>query len=342
MGKTSLVRSFVQKNKENFDSIVYLNFKHSLERTIFDLEVLNFNEEHSISVRTQQFENRMDTSFVDTSLKKIAALSTSELVRDCLLIVDNVVFDSDVDEEQYKRDRDLYDELLKINMRVIFIGREPHLPFGYTQRNLHVPVGELGKGLPQRLFTYHSQENLEQLRSVIDDYSYIDKILNQLDNTLAITIFAKKFAMIHRQNRNLIEHTEIENSEIKCVELKLMYERLKKQKPDGTAYPFLHSMGINKKDMSILADLSLVSDSRMTVGYYTSLMLGLVKFSSVKSEKLGVGDWATMLKAAGSGADGIAEQIFRLYSHGILGFDNLDFTKTHIVIILDGFFHKRA
>jgi len=116
IGKSTIVRKFIDDNRDKFDNLIYLSYKNSVCETIIDDErfCINGYEKDESETTLEYFERKINAA--------------TELIdkEKTLLVIDN--FEGGVDDELEK--------LLKLNWKIIIVMRADMSNSGYTYQRV--------------------------------------------------------------------------------------------------------------------------------------------------------------------------------------------------------------
>jgi serine/threonine protein kinase len=274
-GKTALTREFAMAKKSLLDVVVYMNFRHSLEYTLFDLPVENLavKSEPDLDYVLHQTENQLDYAPIDVAGQKLGVLS-DDCYGNSLLIIDNYV--------EKPSDAKIFERIKKSSIKKIFISREQ-----YFDAPNNIRLGSLGTASNAALFEHYAPtlaRDLRTCRVIVDDPKYIDMIVSTLENSMALVLFAKSFAVNWIQERNNERNKSLLTSEffsskyifwafhsllsifrksrlMKIVRLKPIYRQMMKHKrsESGEIGALLKSFKLNSRDIGTLKALAVVS-----------------------------------------------------------------------------------
>jgi hypothetical protein len=221
-----------------------------------------------------------------------------------LLILDNFTLKEDVLSE---KDADIFTQMKKSGIKIIFISRKK-----YFNSPNNIVLQSLGEESNIELFNHYADslsENMKYLLVTVDNPKYIRDIVALLNNTLAVIVFAKIFALNENQKEayeKLLDYHDklrandkdatdeaitshflrkryrklIKQKILKSVKLKPIYKYLetinKKYPNEKTILPLLQSLKLKKYDVEILKNLSLAHSSNINFILFYSLLGGYV------------------------------------------------------------------
>ena len=167
IGKTSLVKEFVFRHRDEFDAVLYLNYGGSLKRLIADDGAVRLNTVSKIA----------EESIDDYYFRKLNALKNIAEGKNIIAVIDN--FD-DFSDQNFK-------DVLGIFRKVIFVTRNDVSALGYSV----VTVSAISESSAVYSLFEH---NLRRLLSD-EDRPIADNIIQKISaHTLALELIAKQIA----------------------------------------------------------------------------------------------------------------------------------------------------
>lgn len=182
IGKSVLVREYLFRYREKYDTVLYMPFENSIEQTISN------DRNIEISTLRQDEEARGNVRYFDKKIQKIR-----ELVRgtSSILVIDNFTGEVDADLR----------ELLMTECKVVLITRA--IPSYQSCRELPITAVTDPYAL-RRIFEVPLGRSITK-----DEYSSFEKILRRIDNhTLVLELIAKQIANSHMTISGAADLTE--------------------------------------------------------------------------------------------------------------------------------------
>lgn len=167
IGKTSLVKEFIFRHRDEFDAVLYLNYGGSLKRLITDDDTVRLNTVSRISEETTD----------DYYSRKLNALKIATEGNNVIAVIDN--FD-DFSDPCFK-------EILGVFRKVIFITRNDVAAFGYNS----ISVSAISENAAlYSLFEHNLRRSLK-----CEEISFVENIIHKTSaHTLALALIAKQIS----------------------------------------------------------------------------------------------------------------------------------------------------
>lgn len=171
IGKSTLVRGYIQSRRHKFDTVLYMQFDGTMETTIvndrnIEINTLKYSETEKSNIR-----------YFDKKIQKIR-----ELVRDktALIVIDN--FCSEIDKDTL--------EILGIGCKVILVSRQaPVYRDGFEL--LVEPITD--KSILRKMFEKHLGNSIST-----NEQGIFENIVNRVDgHTLVLELIAKQIGCSH-------------------------------------------------------------------------------------------------------------------------------------------------
>lgn len=167
IGKSSLVRSYFAAHRMDFDTVLYLNYYHSLKQT--------FTDDKQFWINTVEKNEQEDAD--DYFRRKLNTAKKLVQSKNTVLIIDNFCMDG----------LEGIDKLLQLNWKVILITRSNIQPDEYDR--IQVGAVQEKKNL-YALFEGYLRRQIEN-----GEYPYVDSIIQQVQgHTLVLELIAKQIA----------------------------------------------------------------------------------------------------------------------------------------------------
>lgn len=165
IGKSSLIRRFISERVYQFDTVLYLNYHHSLQETIAD------DRQFMINAITKSEQEEPDEYFT----RKLIAVSKITRGQQVVLVIDNF------EDNHYAG----MEELLGLGWKIIIIARNSVLAKEYPCMNI--------EAIRDKKCIYRMFENHIRCTIDMDEYPIIDKIIEEVQgHTLALELIAKQ------------------------------------------------------------------------------------------------------------------------------------------------------
>lgn len=171
IGKSAFIREYLMRRKRNFDTVLYINYKGSIEATIID------DDDIEINTLRQDEEAKTNIRYFDKKLQKIR-----ELVRgtSSVLVIDNFVGEVDDDLRA----------LLSTDLTVILLCRKA--PFYQSSHEVQLRAVSDTMAL-RRIFEYNLGRTIAD-----NEQADFEQILKHIDgHTLVLELIAKQIANSH-------------------------------------------------------------------------------------------------------------------------------------------------
>ena len=179
IGKSSIVKVFLNKHKKEFDNYVYMNFKDNIRKTIIDTQLF-INTIEKINEETER-------DFFDRKIQALREVAQKEKV---LLVIDNY---SDTDNEDLTA-------LINTNCKLIFITRKERV-YGNNELNVRAITDN---ETTYKLFHYYLGRPISEREKVC-----VDEIVDSIaGHTLVLELIAKQILSSHLSIDEAMELTK--------------------------------------------------------------------------------------------------------------------------------------
>lgn len=248
IGKSAFIREYLSSRRMNFDTVLYVFYKGSIEATISD--------DSSIEINTlrQDEETRSGTRYFDKKLEKIR-----ELVRgtSSVLAIDNFTGEADDDLKA----------LLSTGLKVILLSRKASAYQSCPEIKLSAISDE---NALRRIF----EDNLG--RSVAcNELTGFEQILQRIErHTLVLELIAKQIANSHITISSAVSLTDKHGFSAIAPE-KVDYEKDSTQTSDtiGNIIDALFETNVLSEEKKILMKVSsLLGDDGIDINYFQQIM----------------------------------------------------------------------
>ena len=165
IGKSTLVRHCIRQCGKKLDSVLYLNYLGSIEKTICDDYAVHINS-------VQKDKSETDTAYFDRKLRILRELGKN---KHCVLAIDNYTGDAG----------DAVPKLLQLGWILVFVTRDKSLCDGYEA----LAVGPLSEE-SDRLVLF--SKNLGRELTEKESHSAVSIIRSVNGHTLAVELIAKQ------------------------------------------------------------------------------------------------------------------------------------------------------
>lgn len=171
IGKSTLVRGYIQSRRHKFDTVLYMQFDGTMETTIvndmnIEINTLKYSETEKSNIR-----------YFDKKIQKIR-----ELVRNkaALIVIDN--FGGEIDKDTL--------EILKIGCKVILVSRQAPA----YRDGLELPIESItDKSILRKIFEKHLGNSIST-----KEQSLFENIVNRVNgHTLVLELIAKQIGSSH-------------------------------------------------------------------------------------------------------------------------------------------------
>lgn len=170
IGKSTLIKEYIVRNKKAYDLILYLYFNETLQKTIADDEQLAIN----------MVKRREEEAEADYFMRKLKALRKLVIGKRVLLVVDN--FNGEID--------DTFFHVIKVDWRVIFVTRK-------KKEIAELPTLEIN-ALRNKEDLYAIFEHNLHYEISGEEQNWLDYILGRTaGHTLSLMLIAKQIANSH-------------------------------------------------------------------------------------------------------------------------------------------------
>ncbi|MGN1276188.1 MAG: ATP-binding protein, partial [Floccifex sp.] len=166
IGKSTLIKEYLVRFRNQFDTVLYVSYKRDIVSTICD----DFN----IRINTLHQEENPGKHYFDQKIEMIQYLVEDT---NSILVIDH--FDGNMNEDVYK--------LLNLNLKIIFISRY------FNDKGVVYTVHELEKHALQSLFEFHLHRSLKETE--IHDFQKICQCVQ--NHTLVLELIAKQVYNSH-------------------------------------------------------------------------------------------------------------------------------------------------
>lgn len=247
IGKSTLVQEYILRNKKFYDTILFLYFEDSIEKTITDDEQLVIN----------MVEKNDEESITDYFKRKLKILRTLTANQKVLLVIDNFIGEPD----------DAFFSILNVNWKVIFISRQRISQTDFATIELGAIADR--KNLYD-LFEYYIGYTMEEKERI-----WLDCMIDRTaGHTLTLVLIAKQIANSHlsiREAALLVEQNGFTNMVSDKVQYlkdhKLYYEKISKIM--NALFSFEH---VTMKKKVILKALSMFMLSGIDIHTFTEIL----------------------------------------------------------------------
>lgn len=173
IGKSTLMRSYIAANRSRFDTVLYLYYNESMQRTIADDEQVRINT-------VEKMEAESQTEYFYRKLRVMRELVAGKRA---VLVVDN--FDNEADAD--------FQAVLNADWDVVAVTRHHVSAQSYDTLNLKAISDR--KSLYLLFEKYHAFESGRVQSKARQDYVYLDNIIDKVSgHTLALELIARQVA----------------------------------------------------------------------------------------------------------------------------------------------------
>ena len=222
IGKSTIVRKFLDDNKDKFDNIIYLQYRDSIFETIVDDEQFYINgyEKDDLETVSEYFERKINVA------KELTAKDNS------ILIIDN--FNGNINEE--------FECILNVNWKIIVVTRWDMSESDYLVQRVD--------GFRDSAEQYLLFENNMGRKLKYDEYSKLNRIIQMVaGHTLSLVLIARQIARSFMDVDNALRLVE------NCGFSDMAPEKIKYMQDTREFYDKISSIIMSVYDVSGLSEI---------------------------------------------------------------------------------------
>ncbi|MEQ3214921.1 NB-ARC domain-containing protein [Hominifimenecus microfluidus] len=195
IGKSTLVRHSIRKSEQYFDTVLYLNYLGTIEKTLCDDYAVHINS-------VQKDKHEIDKAYFDRKLNILRELGRD---KNCLLVIDNYTGDFS----------DAFPKLLQLGWRILFVTRNRSLAVGYD----YLEVGPITEN--ETLLALFSKNFGREL--TVEEKECASAMIHKVGgHTLVIELIAKQIGnpvcgLSLKRAAEIVEHTGFSNITVESV-----------------------------------------------------------------------------------------------------------------------------
>lgn len=247
IGKSSLTRHFLSTERENYDTLLYLYYKNSIQDLITD--------DTSLMVNT--IEQEAEETGRDYFQRKLRSLKRLLLGKNSILVIDN--FHGEITED--------FQKVLDVGWKVLVISRTVPPSDNYA----HISLESLSK--KKELYLLFEQYVGQKMRE--DETECLDRLIQNVEgHTLALELIARQI----RKSRLTLAEAErlVSVSGFSGIALeKIQFEKDNKTKAETIQNIILAVFSCNENNLEkrrILKALSLFGQEGVSIGMFTDIL----------------------------------------------------------------------